>query len=277
MDRAEWAHRQATERLKARKRGKRCAIKLTEVREHVVDRLVDKLSPEAISATMEREIGKKVSYSTIYRWVKKDVPELKKYLYEKGRKRRSRVMDRRGRFQQAAAIKRSIEERPVEADNRSEVGHLEGDTIHGRRGTTAAVLSIRDRKLRLHWFEKVADLEASTVCSAIIRLLSRLPAEFRKTLTLDRGSEFADWPIIEKAFPELKIYFCDARCPYQKGSDERGNRDFRKHHPKGSNFDLIHATEIKDAQQKVNAHPMKLHNWESPAQVATVFGLAVAA
>ena len=93
-------------RLKERKRGKRCGIMLVEVREHVIDRLIDKESPEAIAATMEERIGKKVSYSTIYRWVKRDVPELKKYLYEKGKKRRSRVMDRRGRFQQAAAAKR---------------------------------------------------------------------------------------------------------------------------------------------------------------------------
>jgi IS30 family transposase len=87
---------------------------------------------------MEGVIGIKVSYSTIYRWVKKEVPELKKYFYEKGKKRRSRVMNRRGRFQEAAAAKRSHEERPEEANTRSDVGHLEGDTIHGRNGTSAA-------------------------------------------------------------------------------------------------------------------------------------------
>jgi len=264
-------------RLKERKRGKRCGIMLVEVREHVIDRLIDKESPEAIAATMEERIGKKVSYSTIYRWVKRDVPELKKYLYEKGKKRRSRVMDRRGRFQQAAAVKRLIDERPTEADKRSDIGHLEGDTIHGRKGTSAAVLSIRDRKTRTHWFEKVANLEADTVCRAIIRLLHQIPPAFRKTLTLDRGSEFADWPMIEKIFPELKVYFCDSYCPYQKGTNERGNRDLRKHHPKGSNFDPISPEELKETQRKINAHPMKLHLWKTPAQVAADFGLAAAA
>jgi len=264
----QWADARARERSKARKRGKRGSIMLELVRGYIVDKLISKVSPEAIAATMKGELGVKVSCSTIYRWIKREVPELKKYLYEKGKKRRQRVMDRRGRFQQAAAAKRSFDERPVEAVTRSEVGHLEGDTIHGRKGTSAAVLSIRDRKLREHWFEKVENLQAETVRQAIVRLLHKIPESRRKTITFDRGSEFADWPMIEKIFPGLVIYFCDPYCPYQKGSNERGNRDFRKHYPKGTNFDGVTPEQVKGVQERVNAHPMKLHHWRSPAQVA---------
>lgn len=267
MERARWAHDRAKQRVKARKRGKRCAIKLLEVQSHIIDKLIAKVSPEAIAATMVSEIGFKVSYSTIYRWVKKDARKLTQYLYEKGKKRRQRVMDRRGRFQQAAAAKRSYEERPGGAKTRREVGHLEGDTIHGRKGSSAAVLSVRDRKTRIHWFERVDNLEAETVTRALVRLLHKIPIQFRKTLTFDRGSEFANWPMLEQIFPELKVYFCDPYCPYQKGSDERGNRDFRKFHPKGTNFDGVTAEQVRDAQTKVNLHPMKLHDWLTPQQV----------
>lgn len=267
IKRAVWAHERARARLKERKRDKRGAIKDASIREYVVEQLISKVSPEAIAATMERKLGKKISCTTIYRWIKREVPELKKYLYEKGKKRRQRVMNRRGRFQEAAAVKRSHEERPIEAEARSEAGHLEGDTIHGRKGTSAAVLSIRDRKTRIHFFEKVENLEAPTVSVAIIRLLHRIPVAFRKTLTFDRGSEFADWPMIEKIFPDLKVYFCDPYCPYQKGSNERGNRDFRKYHPKGSTFNFITPEEVHETQRKVNSHPMKLHDWLSPTEV----------
>lgn len=277
MERARWANDRAKERLKARKRGKRGGIKLLKVREYVVDRLIDKKSPEAIAGVMESEIGAKVSYSTIYRWVKNDVPELKKYLYEKGKKRRQRVMDRRGRFQQAAVAKRSYEQRPLQANDRSEVGHLEGDTIHGCKGTSAAVLSIRDRKTRLHLFDKVENLEAETVTRVLVRLLHKVPAQFRKTLTFDRGSEFADWPMIEKIFPDLIIYFCDPYCPHQKGSNERGNRDFRKYHPKGTDFDRVTAEQVRAVQVKVNQHPMKLHGWRTPQQVYNGYIEALAA
>ena len=83
--------------------------------------------------------------------------------------------------------------------------------------------------------------------------------------------------MIENVFPDLKVYFCDAYCPYQKGSNERGNRDFRKYYPKGTNFDEVTAQEVREAQRKVNLHPMKLHNWRSPSEVAAECALASAA
>ena len=80
--------------------------------------------------------------------------------------------------------------------------------------------------------------------------------------------------MIEKIFPDLKVYFCDPYCPYQKGSNERGNRDFRKYYPKGSSFDEVTAVEIREAQRKVNLHPMKLHHWRSPSKVSAELALA---
>jgi len=98
--------------------------------------------------------------------------------------------------------------------------------------------------------------------------------EQRKTLTVDRGSEFANWTEIEKIFPEIEVYFCDAYCPYQKGSNERGNRDFRKYFPKGTNFDAVNDDEINQAQVKINKSPMKLHKWRSPAEIAPLLAAA---
>ena len=81
--------------------------------------------------------------------------------------------------------------------------------------------------------------------------------------------------MIEKIFKNLTVYFCDPYCPYQKGTNERGNRDFRKYYPKGSNFDLISPEEVKEAQRKINSHPMKLHEWRTPTEVAADFSVAV--
>lgn len=275
-ERAEWAQEQFERRLKERKRGKRGAIMKPEVGGYIIDQLVDKRSPEAIAAGIEEAIGEKVSYSTIYRWIYRDGAILKQYLYEKGKPRRQRVMNRRGAFQGglAAPTKRSHEDRPEEATDRTEVGHFEGDTVHGCRDSQAAVVSIRDRRSRVHFFAKTANLESSSVTRVIISILHRIPIEQRKTLTFDRGSEFANWPEIEKIFPEIKVYFCDAYCPYQKGSNERGNRDFRKYFPKGTNFDAVNDDEINQAQVKINKSPMKLHKWRSPAAIAPLLAAA---
>jgi IS30 family transposase len=231
---------------------------------------VDKKSPEAIAATMKKAIGEQVSYSSIYRWIKRNSPILTQYLYEKGKPRRQRVTNRRGALQasRAAPIKRSYEDRPEEAKNRAELGHLEGDTIHGCKKSNAAIVSIRDRSSRIHLFAKTPNLEASSVTRVIIMMLLSIPINFRKTLTFDRGSEFANWDEIEKVFPEIKVYFCDAYCPHQKGSNERGNRDFRKYYPKGTNFDAVNDDQINRVQGKINNSPMKLHQWKSPAQIA---------
>jgi IS30 family transposase len=74
MAQARWADERAGERLKARKRGKRGSLKLLKVRGHIIDELIARKSPEAIAARMEEAIGEKVSYSTIYRWVKRELP-----------------------------------------------------------------------------------------------------------------------------------------------------------------------------------------------------------
>ena len=84
----------------------------------------------------------------------------------------------------------------------------------------------------------------------------------------DRFYSFAQF----RAVTEGKLW-----GPYQKGSNERGNRDFRKYYPKGTNFDEVTAQEVREAQRKVNLHPMKLHNWRSPSAVAAEFTLACAA
>jgi len=259
LERAKEANDQAKRRRKEKRRGKRKAKPLLLVFEHLAQKLIDKWSPEDISDTIEEFFpGLKLSTTTIYRMIKRDAPELKKYLPEKGKKRRQRVMHRRGKFQQAAAEKRHISERPIEAKERKEIGHLEADMVVScRKGSKVAVLSIYDRATRKRWYIFVANLEAATVRKALVLFLHLLPAYARKTLTLDRGSEFAEWDMIEKIFPALKVYFCTAYSPHEKGGVERSNRDLRRFFPKGTDFAGVSQEQLDAAQVLINNRPMK--------------------
>ena len=135
LERAKEAHEKAKRRRKEKRRGKRKAKPLMSVIEHIAQKLMEKWSPEDISDTIGNFFpGLELSTTTIYRIIKRDAPELSKYLFEKGKKRRQRVMNRRGKFAQAAAEKRHISERPVEADERKELGHLEADMVVSRKG-----------------------------------------------------------------------------------------------------------------------------------------------
>jgi IS30 family transposase len=267
LERALEAHEKARRRRKEKRRGKRKARPLLAVFEHIVGKLSDGFSPEMIANTLDKDFpGLKLSTATIYRMIKRDAPELIKNLPERGKRRRQRVMNRRGRFVQGAPEKRHRSERPAAADDRSEIGHLEGDSILSKRGSRVAVLSLCDRRARMRWYIRLADLTAETVVKALVKFLHSLPAHARKTLTLDRGSESAQWDMLEKIFPGLKVYFCTPYCPYEKGSVERSNRELRRPYPKGTDFALVEQEQLWQHQASINSRPMKCLHWKSSGE-----------
>ena len=268
LERAKEAHDKAKRRRKEKRRGKRKAKPLMTVFNHIAARLSDGWSPEAIANTFSEYFpNETISTSTIYRMIKQDAPELIKNLPEKGKKRRTRVVNRRGRFSEAARAKRHMSERPAAADNRSEFGHLEGDCVLSKRGSHAAVLSLCDRKIRMRWFIKLPDLKAETIRKQLIVFFSGLPQHLVKTLTLDRGSEFAEWDMLEKIFKELRVYFCTAYSPHEKGSVERSNRELRRFFPKGTDFSHVSDEDLSAKVLLINQKPMKCLGWMSPAKL----------
>jgi len=265
VERAKQAHDSAKRRQRAKRRGRRKARPLMHINQHIADKLTEKWSPEMIANTIgEYFPGLSLSTKTLYRMIKRDLPELVKLLPEKGKSRRARVMNRRGVFQQAAATKRHMSERPQEADDRSEVGHLEGDCIVGTRGgSKVAVLSLCDRKTRRRWYIIAPDLQAATLRKSLVGFLHSLAPEERKTITFDRGSEFADWEMLEKIIPDLHVYFCSAYAPHEKGSVERSNREVRRWYPKGTDFSTVSAEQLAAVEKSINQKPMKCFGWKS--------------
>ena len=278
LERAKYGHDKSKQRQKEKKRGKRKAKPLFKVLEYISNKLQEGWSPECISARIgETFEGLKLSTSTIYRMIKKERRELIKYLPEKGKQRRQRVMERRGQFQQGAPEKRHISKRSKEANERTEPGHLEGDMVLSKKGSKSAILSICDRFLRTYWYIPVTDLQSDTVCLELVRFLHTLPAEQRKTLTFDRGSEFAQWDMLEKIFTGLLVYFCTAYSPHEKGSVERSNKELRRYFPKGTDFSNVSKNELTEVQNKINGKPMKCLNWKTPLEFREQINLKLAA
>lgn len=246
-------------------------LKDEQARKYVVDRLVDEQwSPEKIAGRMAIERPEiAVTTKTIYNFTKYERKDLQRYLYERGKPRRQRVANRRGRFRQGAPKKRSIEERPLEANNRTEVGHWEADTIVSRRGGSKAVLSLRERKLRKRFFYLLPNLQAESTLGVLRAFLETVPAEYRKSITFDNGSEFGISEMIklETWYRGLKLYFCDSYSAWQKGSVENSNRDFRWYFPKGTDFADVSSTEIRVVEHKLNSRPMKCLNFSSSDEV----------
>jgi len=63
------------------------------------------------------------------------------------------------------------------------------------------------------------DRKADTMAKTVVQILSRFPPELVKTITCDRGTEFANWREIEEKLG-CEVYFADPYCAWQKGSNE---------------------------------------------------------
>lgn len=161
---------------------------------------------------------------------------------------------------------RSVHQRPFKFDDRSEIGHWEGDLIMGAFNRSA-VVTLVERSTRLTLLGHLAGgHSAPEVLEALKVVFAQVPRLLRRTLTWDRGREMADWPLLEDA-AGLRVYFCDPSSPWQRGSNEHTNRQLRFWFPKGSDlrqFDRSHLTRV---EQVLNGTPRRLHNWTTPAEL----------
>ena len=78
--------------------------------------------------------------------------------------------------------------------------------------------------------------------------------------TTDNGSEFAAHELITKRLKvkgkeDVKMYFTDTFCEWQKGCIENTNKLIRRYIPKGTNFNTISDLKIKQIQNKLNDRP----------------------
>ena len=67
---------------------------------------------------------------------------------------------------------------------------------------------------------------------ALIKAVRKLPVALRKSLTWDRGSELTEHAKFTVA-TDVKVFFCDPYCPWQRGSNENTNGLLRQYYPKG--------------------------------------------
>ena len=83
----------------------------------------------------------------------------------------------------------SIRERPAEAEDRAVPGHWEGDLLCG--SNHSYIVTLVERSSRFAMLLKVPSSETATVVAALIKHISKLPTELRRSLTWDRGKEMA--------------------------------------------------------------------------------------
>jgi len=222
-------------------------------------------SPELISYYLKiyfsDEPSMNISHESIYKWLyKQEDASLLKFLFTKRAKRqvRSNIYKKRN----IESGKKNIRERPVEAEEKSEAGHLEGDLIFSKNQDRYA-LTLADRNNMHVWGLPVNSKDPEEVCRAVVETLDYLPDGYVKTITFDNGTEFNSYRIIEKAL-NCKVYFADPYSSWQRGLNEHLNGRIRQFLPKKKSFAGLTDEEFKDILLIINSRPRKSRNWSSP-------------
>ena len=213
-----------------------------EVIEYINEKLRATWSPEQIACT-PCEL-KMPSWRTIYRWI------YEKYLvngkYSKGK---------------------SIRKRDKSVYSRKEAGHWEADTVVSGQGKSRACFAtLAERKTRFYIAMKMSDRRAETMENAIVSVLSAFPPQLVKTITCDRGAEFANWRRIEERL-HCDVYFAAPYCAWQKGTNENLNGLLREFYPKGRNLSRVAPATLKRNLALLNARPRKVLNFHSPQEL----------
>ncbi|MDN7920140.1 IS30 family transposase [Burkholderia gladioli] len=254
----------------ARHGGSCCLLEQNRRLRYALERkLCREWSPEQVSGWLKNRYADdeamRVSHETIYRSLFVQArgvlkKELQYHLRTQRKMRHSRSSSTKGaRNKIADAV--SIHERPLEAADRAVPGHWEGDLVSGANNTHVATLV--ERRSRFTIIVKVKGKDTVSVVAGLKREVKRLPQHLRKSLTWDRGMELASHKDSTIA-TDVKVYFCDPRSPWQRGTNENTNRLLRQCLPHGTQLDQYSQAELNKIAARLDERPRKTLGFMSP-------------
>lgn len=227
-------------------------------------------SPEQISHALAVEFpddpGRQLVPESLYQALYSPKPLLKRtFRTRRWRRRRRphRAPDARSSYRLATAMV-MIDQRPAAADDRTEVGHWEGDLIMGL-GNASAIATLVERSTRsLILVHLPHGRTAAAVRDALTEVFSVLPAGLRRSLTWDQGKELSAHADLTRTLG-MPIYFCQPHSPWQRGSNENMNGLIRDYFPKGTDLAVHTAERLAQVAAELNNRPRKTLSWTSPA------------
>ena len=167
----------------------------------------------------------------------------------------------------------SISSRPEIAGLRIEEGHWEGDTVVGKRaGKEAVVLSLLEKKTQTYLAFRIPAKTSEAVMGAMNALHNEYGDHFSevfKTITVDNGSEFADFAQV--AAWGSQIYFAHPYTSWERPQNERHNGLFRAFVPKGVSIEQYSDEDILAAADELNGRPRRKLGYRTPEELFEAF------
>ena len=186
------------------------------------------------------------------------------HLRTRRRMRRSKRATTNGQTRGQIVDAVSIAERPASVEDRAVPGHWEGDLLSGAHNTHIATLV--ERTSRYVQLVRVSGKDTTTVVSALIRAVQRLPDGLMASLTWDRGLEMAQHARFSIA-TDVAVYFCDPQSPWQRGTNENTNGLLRQYFPDGTDLSRITQRQLDAVARALNTRPRKTLQFRTPAAI----------
>jgi len=171
------------------------------------------------------------------------------------------------RHSRAANAARSIDTRPKDINERSQIGHWEMDTVYSGKGCSpACLLTLTERKARVEITRKIPDRTAQSVRAELDAMERQMGSrQFRrlfKSFTADNGGEFSDVDALERSalcsLPRTRLYFAHPYCSSERGTNENYNGIIRRFVPKATDIGEVGKKTVRQIQDWMNTYPRKI-------------------
>ncbi len=239
-----------------------------KLQDYIADAMINKKwSPDAISGRMKlEELPETVSTETIYQYVYTSPIAKESQLHTYLPQKRLQRQPRGKRISRRTIPDRiSIHNRPDIANNKAESGHFEADlTFHkGNRSDNIGVMV--DKKSQKIMLVRNRDKRSLTVTVGFLSKMKSIPAELRKTLTMDNGKEFVGH--IAYRLKGFSTFFCDAYRPRQKALVEKINSMIHRILPKELDINTITQKTLNTVEDILNNMPRKIFGYKTPNEI----------
>ena len=205
--------------------------------------------------------AKSPSVKQVYNWINEGKIKLTKenLCYKKHRSNKSNMISHtKWNLDNKTVLPISL--RPKYINKRDELGHLEIDSILGKRNEYGSIISIVDRCSRKVWLIKAEYKNEYYIDKLIYNYILRNEIVV-KSITVDNGLEFSVLGITAKKLG-VKLYKCDPYCSFQRGTNERTNALVRRFIPKGSSMKFVSQVYLDDICFEINSMPRKLFDYK---------------
>lgn len=233
------------------------------------------LTPLAVLGEIKRknlQFKTEICIRTLYNYIEKGV-FLRLSLKHLPLKGARRVHRRKVKVAAKPSRGTSIEKRPTVINDRTSFGHWEMDCVEGKKKKKETLLCLSERLTRKEIVVKIPDKTANSVVKALNVIERKYGKLFRKifqTITVDNGVEFSDCRGLEKSIykgQRTKVYYCHPYSSYERGTNERLNREIRRKIPKGEDLTKYSHKEIQAVEDWLNNYPRQVLDFATPNEL----------